>query len=419
MPLYIVRDDIANMRTDAIVVPANSALRIDGGAGEAVARLAGAEALQAACDSIGGCAVGDAVITPAFDFPAKMIVHAVGPVWMGGFSGEAAALAAGVTRALEAAFATGAESVALPLLSTGVFGYPMGEAIDVETRAIQAFLEDHEVDVWLVLYDRQSMRMGREMFDAIAEYIDDVYVDEREQAEASYRASGASRGWSHVGYPASPDLSGAAAPAPLSEAFLSESAGNDRGGIIRRLRHRRGKRQEGLNEELSPDAAAEEDVTVASASFDAALFEGEMAPAFASAAPAHLNAPAPTDATQQSLADRLDSLDESFACTVLRLIDERGMTDVEVYKRANMSRQLFAKIRKDDDYRPTKRTACALAFALELSHEDALALLSRAGFALSHSSKFDVIVEFFLMNGIHNIFQVNEALFAYDQPILG
>ena len=147
--------------------------------------------------------------------------HAVGPVWMGGFSGEAAALAAGVTRALEAAVAAGAESVALPLLSTGVFSYPMGEAIDVETRAIQAFLESHDADVWLVLYDRESMRVGREMLDAIAEYIDDVYVDEREQAGASYRASGASRGWSFAGHGAPSGFPAAAAPAPLGRGFFA------------------------------------------------------------------------------------------------------------------------------------------------------------------------------------------------------
>lgn len=119
------------------------------------------------------------------------------------------------------------------------------------------------------------------------------------------------------------------------------------------------------------------------------------------------------------LAERLERLDESFAQTVLRLIDERGMTDVEVYKRANMSRQLFAKIRRDDGYRPTKKTACALAFALGLDYEDALALLGRAGFTLSHSSKFDVIVEFFLLNGIHDVNQVNMALYEFDQQLLG
>ncbi len=125
------------------------------------------------------------------------------------------------------------------------------------------------------------------------------------------------------------------------------------------------------------------------------------------------------DRTNTDLASRLEQLDESFARTVMRLIDERGMRDADVYKRANMSRQLFAKIRKDNDYRPTKRTACALAFALGLNHNDALALLSRAGFTLSHSSKFDVIIEYFLMNHIHDIQQINMTLYSFDQQILG
>lgn len=119
------------------------------------------------------------------------------------------------------------------------------------------------------------------------------------------------------------------------------------------------------------------------------------------------------------LSERLDQLDESFAQTVMRLIDEHNLKDSTVYKRANMSRQLFAKLRKDDHYQPTKRTALALAFALELNLDDTNALLSRAGYTLSHSSKFDVIVEYFLVNDIHDIFQVNEALYAYDQPLLG
>lgn len=121
----------------------------------------------------------------------------------------------------------------------------------------------------------------------------------------------------------------------------------------------------------------------------------------------------------KSLAERLRYIDESFAQTVLRLIDERGMKDAEVYKRANMSRQLFSKLRKDENYRPKKQTACALALALELDLEAASALLERAGFTLSHSSKFDIIIEYFILNNVHDIMQVNEALYAYDQPLLG
>lgn len=129
-------------------------------------------------------------------------------------------------------------------------------------------------------------------------------------------------------------------------------------------------------------------------------------------------APVAAYSSARSLAERLDELDESFAQTVLRLIDERGLKDSQVYKRANMSRQLFAKIRKDDNYHPTKKTACALAIALELNLDDASALLERAGFALSHSSKFDVIIEYFLMNNHYDVMQINEALYAYDQPLL-
>lgn len=125
------------------------------------------------------------------------------------------------------------------------------------------------------------------------------------------------------------------------------------------------------------------------------------------------------NAMPPGLAERLSRLDESFAQTVLRLIDERGLRDATVYKRANMSRQLFAKIRRDDNYRPTKKTACALAFALRLPYEDALVLLSRAGFTLSHSSKFDVIIEYCLLNNIYDINQVNMVLYEFDQQLLG
>ncbi len=180
MPLHIARDDLANMRVNAVVVPANAALRIGGGAGEAVARIAGIERMQVACDALGGCPVGGAVATPAFDFLANVVVHAVGPVWMGGLSGERDALFSCVAEALEAAARAGAETIALPLLFTGAYGFPAADALDIETLAIRRFLEHHDADVRLVLYDRASVRAGEALFDDIAEYIDDVYVGERE-----------------------------------------------------------------------------------------------------------------------------------------------------------------------------------------------------------------------------------------------
>lgn len=119
-----------------------------------------------------------------------------------------------------------------------------------------------------------------------------------------------------------------------------------------------------------------------------------------------------------NLTDMLSSLDASFSETVLALIDARGLRDVDVYKRANISRQLFSNIRGDASYRPTKKTALALAIALELTLDETNDLLARAGYALSHSSKADVIVEYFILNREYSLFTINEALFAYDQPLI-
>ena len=360
MPFLIVRDDIARVSADAIVNAANTRLQAGGGVCGALFAASGAADMQAACDAIGGCPTGSAVSTPAFALDATWVIHAVGPIWRGGLSGEREALHSCYRSVFAEAERLGARSVAYPLISAGIYGFPVDEALAIAREETEAFLRVHEdVSVTLVMFDRATVRAGGELFDEIDEYIDDEYVEAsphmRRRAERL-----AVEAWD------------AAAPGGLADVGAPG----------------------GLADSAAPEAFA-------------AAFGGE-------AVCAALSATAPRE-----LDDLLSNLDASFSETLLALIDERGMTDAEVYHRANLSRQLFSKIRSNRAYRPTKPTAVALAVALELDPRQTQDLLSRAGLALSRSSKFDVIVRFFLERGVHDVFRINEALFAYDQPLLG
>ena len=360
MPFLIVRDDIARVSADAIVNAANTRLQAGGGVCGALFAAAGAADMQAACDAIGGCPTGSAVSTPAFALDATWVIHAVGPIWRGGLSGEREALRSCYRSVFAEAERLGARSVAYPLISAGIYGFPGDEALAIAREETEAFLRVHEdVAVTLVMFDRATMRAGGELFDEIDEYIDDEYVE-----ASPHMRRRAERLAVEVWDAAAPDgLADAGAPS-------------------------------GYADGAAPEAFA-------------AAFGGEAVCAVLSAA------------APRELDDLLSNLDASFSETLLALIDERGMTDAEVYHRANLSRQLFSKIRSNRAYRPTKPTAVALAVALELDPRQTQDLLGRAGLALSRSSKFDVIVRFFLERGVHDVFRINEALFAYDQPLLG
>jgi len=335
MPFNIVRQDITKMKVDAIVNAANTELQMGGGVCGAIFKAAGASHLQTACDKLAPIQTGDAIITPGFRLSAKFVVHTAGPVYRGGKSGEEEQLRSCYLNSLKRAVENKCKSIAFPLISSGIYGYPKDEALRVATAAIQDFLGDHDLEVYLAVFDKAALAVSEKLLGEVESYIDEHYVAEHKFS-----------------------------------------------------------RRELLDVELE------------------ALEEADLI---------SYNAPAPMQAPAAGagIDDLIGNLDEPFSATLLRLIDAKGRTDVEVYKRANLDRKLFSKIRTGKGYMPSKRTAVALAVALELSLDETDDLLERAGYALSHSQKFDVIVEYFIVSGRYDIFEINEVLFKYDQPLLG
>ena len=323
MPLHMVRNDITTMKVDAIVNAAKNSLLGGGGVDGAIHCAAGPELLEE-CRTLGGCPTGQAKITKGYRLPATYVIHTVGPIWRGGSHGERELLISAYRSSLELALEHGCQTVAFPLISSGAYGYPKDQALKVAVDTIGDFLLCHDMTVYLVIFDRAAYTIGGKLFNNIAAYIDDHYVDEHTQ--------------------------------------------------IRR------------------------DMSMESEPLEARLW---------------------CDSASFSLDEALSQLDESFSQMLLRKIDERGITDAQCYKKANIDRKLFSKIRSDIHYKPSKPTAMAFAIALELPLEEAQELLQKAGFAFSHASKFDIIVEYFIAHQNYNIFEINEALFAFDQSLLG
>lgn len=334
MPLLIIRNDITKMQVDAVVNPSNSMLQCGRGTSQAIFNEAGAKVLAGALAEIGECSEGEAVITKGFNLPAKYIIHAVCPKWRGKDAETYELLGRSYTSALMLAKQYALKTVAFPLLSSGFYGWPKAEALHEATAAISRFLLAEDMTVYIVLYDHESVEIGKKLFSSVKEYIDEHYI---EQKRRQYE------------YPAYQTLqSSMAAPA---------SHGN-------------------LLQKMSP-------------------------------------------VKERKLEDLIAQMDETFSQKLLRLIDERGMKDSEVYRKANIDRRLFSKIRNDVYYTPSKKTVLAFAIALELSFDETKDLLMKAGFALSYSSKFDIILSFFIENGQYDVFLINEVLFAYGQPLLG
>lgn len=360
MPFTIVRDNIVHVHADAIVCATSEDLKAGGGVSRTIFDVAGRRRLERACARIGHLEPGGAAATRAYRLKARHIIHTAGPRWQGGDAGEEEVLRSCYRAVFSLADALGDRSVAFPLIATGALGFPKEQGMRIACEEAARFLEGHEAELTLVVYDAQSLRAGM-LYAEVTSYIDDHYVEARWQPREPWQGGFAT---TTMAAPSAPRTD----RAERVQLPLPRPAAGARRGV--------------------PDAEA----------FDAA-------------SPAAPSAPADLDRL-------LAHTDAGFTETLLTLIDERHLTDASVYKRANLTRQHFSKIRSKRDYRPKKGTVLALALALELTVDETQDLLGRAGYALTHADKRDIVVEFFLTHRIFDVIAVNVELFRRDlQPL--
>ncbi len=344
MPFFLIRQDITKMHTDAIVNAANRSLLGGGGVDGAIHRAAGPGLLEE-CRTLCGCETGDAKLTGAYQLPCRYVIHTVGPIWSGGASKEEELLRSCYRKSLLLAAGHALESIAFPLISGGIYGYPKQEALRIAQEEITAFLDSHDMLVYLCLFDREALSYACD----VKSFVSDRYVEEKLHA--------------------------------CRREDVAPSFHKAKAGILPRP----------AKEALHADADEY-----------AVMAESQ-----------------PRPVSGGNLEERIRKMDQPFSKRLFRLIDEKGISDVECYTRANLDRRHFSKIRSNEDYRPSKETVLALCFGLGLCVSEAEALLKSAGYALSDSTLSDVIVRYYLEKKIYDIFEVNQALFDWDQRLLG
>lgn len=285
------------------------------------------------------------------------MIHTVVPVRRGGSNNEDALLCRCYQAALELAKEHGCGSIVFSLLSTGNNGFPKPLALQIAIKEISAFLMEHEMQVYLVVFDRDSFMLSEKLFSSVASYIDETYIQDK----------------------------------TLDEHNITDKQGFFEAGRML-LRCRRERRKQ-IQAEME-----DEDPTLMPCMPDASMVQPFAA---------------------KDLESVLEEMDAGFSETLLQLIDQTGKKDSDIYKKANIDQKLFSKIRNNTAYKPSKATALAFAIALELDLDGMRDFISRAGYALSHSSKFDTIAGYFILHGNYDVFEWNEVLFAFDQPLIG
>ena len=328
MPLLISRNDITKIDVDVIVNAANTALQMGGGVCGAIFRAAGPSELQAACDKLAPIKTGEAVITDGFKSKAKYIIHTAGPIYQGGNTAQEKQLYDCYFNSLKLAAEKNLKSIAFPLISAGIYGYPPNKALSTALKSIHDFLGgyDGEMTVYMIVYNDDAFSAAKKLYDGVESYIDEKLIVN--DIERRRRSGNFSCKNSDVEY---------------SESILCES-------------------------------------------------------------------------------EIFANLEDSFNTKLFDFIRQKQMTNADVYKNANIDRRLFSKIISNDTYTPSKNTIFALAISLKLNLKETESLLKSAGYAISHSSKSDLIIEYYILHNQsqnYNIDELNFLLYQHQQIQLG
>ena len=345
MPLQIIRQDITKMQVDAIVNTTNEKMIGYSGVDLAIHKAAGYQ-LDSECAEIAPLSIGTAKITKGYNLEARYIIHTIGPEWKGGNSGECDYLRSCYIESLKLAIENGCKSIAFPLISSGTHGFPKNQVLKFAIQIITEFLFEHELLVYICVFDRTSYEFSKKVFSDISEAINDDYIYESD--EESFE-----------------DVKRAELPISYDEEVIEK-----RCKPLRKM---------------------------------AGICKADC-----------------SNVKSESLHEYIKTMDKSFAYKLFDLIDKRGMTDVECYKKANVDKKTFSKIKcNPNTYKPSKQTAIAFAIALRLNLEETQDLLASAGLTLSQSFVFDKIIRYFIQKEIYDVFEINEALFEFDQMLLG
>ncbi len=397
MPFKIVRNDITKMNTEAVVNTANERTVVDSGCDSAIYAAAGYDELLAyRREHIGDVPEGEVFITPGFNLNSEYIIHAVSPLYIDGESGEEEKLRNCYRKAFSLADEKGIRSIAFPLISTGGFGYPKEEGMRIALDEIKAFLEEHRMMIYLVVFDEKSASLGRKAYPGLEEYIDRNYVEQASDAEYSSSYSKASRNRLSLGRMLKMGVS----KSEKASARPREEAARPQGEAARPRREERpvyfescmSETPKEVFEDVCEEASADMDLCEAAASFE--------------------------EKHESRLEERMKHLSDTFSEYLLYLIHDKNMENAEVYKRAIVDKKTFSKIKNNVDYHPQKLTALCLCVGARLNLDESKDLLARAGYALSPCDKTDIIFSYFIENEIYDMIELDIQLEEHGLPCI-